>query len=87
MTMIGFRTVLAALLAGGLASGPAAAASLVVYTAQPSDQIAEAVEAFRKEHPGVKVELPVSSLTIVPSDAMLANDEHNKRRFMELLGG
>jgi iron(III) transport system substrate-binding protein len=32
---------------------------------------------------------PVSSLKIMPSDfnAMLANDEDNKRRFMELFGG
>jgi len=77
--MMGLRIVLAALVVVGLPSGPAAAASLAVHAAQPSDQIAEAVEAFRKRHPGVKVELPISSLTIMPSDGMRANDERNKR--------
>jgi len=31
--------------------------TIMVYTSQPSDQIAKVVEAFRKTHPNVKVEL------------------------------
>src|SRR5204863_7962603 len=50
------------------ATGSAAAApsgSITVYTSQPSDQIARAVEAFRKTHPDVKVELFRSGTTEV----------------------
>lgn len=87
--MITLRTVLAALLAVGLASGPVAAASLVVHASQPGDQIAKVVEAFRIRHPGVKAELPVSLRTVMPSDfeAMRANIDRTKRRLVELFGG
>ena len=55
--MIMFRTLMAGLLAAGLAVGvvgtvPAAPSGrLMVYTSQPSDQMAKVVEAFRKTHP------------------------------------
>jgi iron(III) transport system substrate-binding protein len=51
-----------------LAAGVATAApsgTLTVYTSQPSDQIAKVVEAFRKSHPNVKVELFRSGTTEV----------------------
>jgi iron(III) transport system substrate-binding protein len=65
------RTLLAGLLATGVAAsvmfGAAAAPSgrLMVYTSQPSDQMAKVVEAFQKAHPGVKVELFRSGTTEV----------------------
>jgi len=65
------RTLLAGLLAAGIAAGVATAAvgapsgRLVVYTSQPSDQMAKVVEAFRKTHPDVKVELFRSGTTEV----------------------
>jgi len=65
------RTLLAGLLAAGVAAGVATAAMgapsgrLVVYTSQPSDQMAKVVEAFRKAHPDVKVELFRSGTTEV----------------------
>jgi iron(III) transport system substrate-binding protein len=39
--------------------------TVVVYTSQPSDQIAKVVEAFRKAQPGVRVELYRSGTTEV----------------------
>jgi iron(III) transport system substrate-binding protein len=39
--------------------------TIVVYTSQPSDQIAKVVEAFRKAQPGVRVELYRSGTTEV----------------------
>ena len=47
--------------------GAAAAPSgtVVVYTSQPSDQIAKVVDAFRKTHPAVKIELFRSGTTEV----------------------
>src|SRR5262245_63648401 len=39
--------------------------TIMVYTSQPSDQIAKVVEAFRKIHPNVKVELYRSGTTEV----------------------
>jgi iron(III) transport system substrate-binding protein len=39
--------------------------TLTVYTSQPSDQMAKVVEAFRKVHPGVRVELYRSGTTEV----------------------
>src|SRR5947208_11019971 len=65
------RTLLAGLLAAGVvagvATGAAGAASgrLMVYTSQPSDQMAKVVEAFRKSHPDVRVELFRSGTTEV----------------------
>jgi iron(III) transport system substrate-binding protein len=65
------RTLLAGLLATGVAAGvmfgAAAAPSgrLMVYTSQPSDQMAKVVEAFQKARPGVKVELFRSGTTEV----------------------
>src|SRR5262245_20094243 len=69
------RALLAGLLAAGVAVGvavgvatsSAAAPSgrLMVYTSQPSDQMAKVVEAFQKAHPGVKVELFRSGTTEV----------------------
>src|SRR5262249_27832581 len=69
--MIRFRTVLAALLVAGMAAGVVTGAvgapsgRLMVYTSQPSDQMAKVVEAFRKTHPDVKVELFRSGTTEV----------------------
>src|SRR5215510_14367780 len=69
--MIRFRTVLAALLVAGMAAGvvstaPAAPSGrLMVYTSQPSDQMAKVVEAFRKTHPDIRVELFRSGTTEV----------------------
>jgi len=69
--MIRFRTLLAGLLAAGVAAvvvaGAVAAPSgrLMVYTSQPSDQMAKVVEAFRKAHPDVRVELFRSGTTEV----------------------
>jgi iron(III) transport system substrate-binding protein len=65
--MIGFRTLLAGLLAAGMAYGAAAAPTgiLKVYTSQPSGQMAKVVEAFRKKHPDVKIELFRSGTTEV----------------------
>src|SRR4051794_25181973 len=69
--MIGFRILLAGLLAAGVAAsvmaGAVAAPSgrLMVYTSQPSDQIAKVVEAFRKAHPNIRIELFRSGTTEV----------------------
>jgi iron(III) transport system substrate-binding protein len=65
------RTLPAGLLAAGIAAavvtGAVAAPSgrLMVYTSQPSDQMAKVVEAFRKSHPDVRVELFRSGTTEV----------------------
>ncbi|MEA2987612.1 MAG: iron(III) transport system substrate-binding protein [Alphaproteobacteria bacterium] len=48
-------------------SAAAPSGTIMVYTSQPSDQIAKAVEAFRKSQPGVKVELYRSGTTEVMS--------------------
>jgi iron(III) transport system substrate-binding protein len=55
------------LVALGMTAGANAAPSgtLIVYTSQPSDQIAKVVEAFRKVHPDVTVELFRSGTTEV----------------------
>jgi iron(III) transport system substrate-binding protein len=73
--MITFRILVAGLLAagvvGGLAVGavstvPAAPSGrLMVYTSQPSDQMVKVVEAFRKTHPDIRVELFRSGTTEV----------------------
>src|SRR5262245_23416599 len=69
--MIRFRFLLAGLLAAGVAAGvvtgAAAAPSgrLLVYTSQPSDQLAKVVEASQQAHPGVRVELFRSGTTEV----------------------
>jgi iron(III) transport system substrate-binding protein len=69
--MIMFRTLLAGLVAAGLAVGvvgtvPAAPSGrLMVYTSQPSDQMAKVVEAFRKAHPDIRIELFRSGTTEV----------------------
>jgi iron(III) transport system substrate-binding protein len=63
-----FRILFAgAVLAAALAAGAQAAPSgtITVYTSQPSDQIAKVVEAFRKTHPNVRVELFRSGTTEV----------------------
>ena len=65
------RTLLAGLLAAGVVAGMVTGAAgapsgrLMVYTSQPSDQMAKVVEAFRKTHPDVKVELFRSGTTEV----------------------
>src|SRR5262245_62471547 len=67
------RTLLAGLLAASVAAGMVTDATgapsgrLMVYTSQPSDQMAKVVEAFRKTHPDVKVELFRSGTTEVMS--------------------
>src|SRR5215510_9423481 len=69
--MIRFRTVLAALLVAGMAAGVvtdavgAPSGRLMVYTSQPSDQMAKVVEAFHKTHPDIRVELFRSGTTEV----------------------
>jgi iron(III) transport system substrate-binding protein len=69
--MIRFRTLLAGLLAAGVAAGAVTGAvaapsgRLMVYTSQPSDQMAKVVEAFRKAHPDIRVELFRSGTTEV----------------------
>jgi iron(III) transport system substrate-binding protein len=69
--MIRFRFLLAGLLAAGVAAGVVTGAAgapsgrLMVYTSQPSDQMAKVVEAFQKAHPGVRVELFRSGTTEV----------------------
>jgi iron(III) transport system substrate-binding protein len=62
------RILFAALtLALGTTTAALAAPSgtIMVYTSQPSDQIAKVVEAFHKSHPGIKVELFRSGTTEV----------------------
>src|SRR5262245_17349936 len=65
------RILLAGLLAAGMAAGAMTSAvaapsgRLMVYTSQPSDQMAKVVEAFRKVHPAVRVELYRSGTTEV----------------------
>ena len=62
------RMLLAALaLALGTTTAALAAPSgtIMVYTSQPSDQMAKVVEAFQKSHPGIKVELFRSGTTEV----------------------
>src|SRR6266550_3733827 len=69
--MIRFRTLLAWLLAAGVAAGvvtgavAAPSGRLMVYTSHPSDQMAKVVEAFRKTHPDIRVELFRSGTTEV----------------------
>jgi iron(III) transport system substrate-binding protein len=69
--MIRFRTLLAWFLAAGVAAGMVAGAMaapsgrLMVYTSQPSDQMAKVVDAFRKAHPDIRVELFRSGTTEV----------------------
>jgi iron(III) transport system substrate-binding protein len=69
--MIRFRTLLAGLLAAGVAAGMATGAvaapsgRLMIYTSQPSDQMAKVVEAFRKTHPDIRIELFRSGTTEV----------------------
>jgi iron(III) transport system substrate-binding protein len=66
--MLKLRTLFVAVtLAAGLVTGARAAPSgaITVYTSQPSDQMAKVVEAFRKTHPNVKVELFRSGTTEV----------------------
>jgi iron(III) transport system substrate-binding protein len=61
------RTLLAGFAFAMLASGARAEPSgtIAVYTSQPSDQMAKVVEAFRKAHPNVKLELYRSGTTEV----------------------
>jgi iron(III) transport system substrate-binding protein len=65
------RTLLAGLVAAGVVAGMVTGAvgapsgRLLVYTSQPSDQMAKVVEAFRKTHPDVRVELFRSGTTEV----------------------
>jgi len=67
------RTLLAGLLAASVAAGMVTDATgapsgrLMVYTSQPSDQMAKVVEAFRKAYPDVRVELFRSGTTEVMS--------------------
>jgi len=69
--MIGFRILLAGLLAAGVAAGVMAGAvgapsgRLMVYTSQPSDQMAKVVEAFRKTRPDIRIDLFRSGTTEV----------------------
>jgi len=69
--MSGFRAVLAGILAAGVAAGVVTSAAaapsgrLMVYTSQPSDQMAKVVEAFRNTYPDVRVELFRSGTTEV----------------------
>ena len=74
--MIRFRTLLAALLAAGMIAGVVAAGvvtgavaapfgRLMIYTSQPSDQMAKVVEAFRKVYPDIRIELFRSGTTEV----------------------
>jgi len=70
-----FRTLMAGLLATGVmvsvavgvvSNAPAAPSNRVmVYTSQPSDQMAKVVEAFRQTHPDIRVELFRSGTTEV----------------------
>src|SRR5215831_4831157 len=66
-----FRSLVAGLLAAGVAAGMVTGAvgapsgRLMVYTSQPSDQMAKVVEAFRKTHPDVRVGLFRSGTTEV----------------------
>src|SRR5262249_10335313 len=69
------RTLVAGLLAAGVlvsvtigvvSQVPAAPSGrLMVYTSQPSDQMAKVVEAFRKAHPDIRIELFRSGTTEV----------------------
>jgi len=65
------NALLAGLVLATTAAAPTTAAlaapsgTIVVYTSQPSDQIAKVVEAFRKAQPGVRVELYRSGTTEV----------------------
>ena len=65
------RTLLAGLVAAGVVAGMVTGAvgapsgRLVVYTSQSSDQMAKVIEAFRKTHPDVRVELFRSGTTEV----------------------
>ncbi len=69
--MMRFRSLLAGLLAAGAVAGAVTSARaapsgrLVLYTSQPSDQMAKVVEAFRKTYPDVRVELFRSGTTEV----------------------
>src|SRR5262245_7601546 len=55
--------VLAVTVVVGAAAAPSG--TVMVYTSQPSDQIVKVVEAFRKVHPNIKVELFRSGTTEV----------------------
>src|SRR5689334_14715296 len=55
----------ACVLLAATAAVAAPSGTIMVYTSQPSDQIAKVVEAFRKTHPDVKVELYRSGTTEV----------------------
>jgi iron(III) transport system substrate-binding protein len=46
-------------------AAPAPPRTITVYTSQPSDQIAKVVEAFRKSHPDIRIELYRSGTTEV----------------------
>jgi iron(III) transport system substrate-binding protein len=65
------RTILKLMLGAGLTFGACAAAvaapegTIMVYTSQPSGQISKAVDAFRRAHPKVRVELYRSGTTEV----------------------
>jgi iron(III) transport system substrate-binding protein len=48
-----------------LAAPAAPSGTIMVYTSQPSDQIAKVVEVFRKSNPGIRVELYRSGTTEV----------------------
>src|SRR5262245_41405694 len=68
LAMDKLRNLLAGLaVAAGMATGAHAApsGSVTVYTSQPSDQIGKVVEAFRKVHPNVRVDLFRSGTTEV----------------------
>src|SRR5687767_6900091 len=65
------RTILKLMLGAGLTFSVCAAAvaapegTIMVYTSQPSGQISKAVDAFRKAHPKIRVELYRSGTTEV----------------------
>ncbi|SMO44983.1 ABC transporter substrate-binding protein [Paracoccus laeviglucosivorans] len=48
-----------------LLAGTASAETLTVYTSQPQDQMTQVIEAFRKDHPEIQVELFRSGTTEV----------------------
>src|SRR5205823_3545874 len=50
---------------GVTAAAAAPSGTVTVYTSQPSDQIAKVVDAFKKVHPEVKIELYRSGTTEV----------------------
>lgn len=60
-----FATFCAALLVGFTTANAAQASDLLVYTSQPSDQMAEVIKAFNTAHPEIKVNLFRSGTTEV----------------------